>query len=82
MDTPNRAASELYVAYHSDPKFSRLATEFGKIIAEQTQRIQMEQTEAWERVLRLHIRPKPAWMPERLWAHLLNLVLHQTVTKK
>lgn len=51
----------------------------GKVIAEQTQRITSEQGLAWERVLRLYIRPKPAWMAEALWKKIVNLVVVQSV---
>lgn len=32
----------------------------------------------WEHKFRLHVRPKPAWCPDRLWAKLLSLVLVQS----
>lgn len=32
----------------------------------------------WEHKLRLHLRPKPAWCPLRLWAKLVSLVLVQS----
>jgi hypothetical protein len=52
---------------------------FGIVIAEQVQRVTFERNDAWERVLRLHVRPKPAWMPSGLWVHIMSLVLVQSV---
>jgi hypothetical protein len=31
----------------------------------------------WERKLELWIKPRPSWCPEKLWAKLVNLVVHQ-----
>ena len=33
---------------------------------------------SWESHLRLHIRPKPLWMPTAVWKWLINLLLMQT----
>ena len=49
--------------------------EIGRVIAEQVQKIRGEQMAAWERVLRLHIKPRPSWCPEPLWVKAVNLVL-------
>lgn len=32
----------------------------------------------WEETLRLHLKPKPNWCPDRLWAKLVNLVITQS----
>lgn len=53
----------------------------GEIIAQQTQRVTMDKAVLWEDVLRLHIKPKPAWMPMSVWAKLLDMVLIQSVQR-
>ena len=35
----------------------------------------------WEETLRLHLKPKPAWCPDRLWAKLVNLVITQSTQR-
>lgn len=32
----------------------------------------------WEHKLRLHLKPKPNWCPDKLWAKLVSLVLVQS----
>jgi hypothetical protein len=32
----------------------------------------------WEETLRLHLKPKPDWVPDRLWAKIVNLVVTQS----
>lgn len=54
----------------------------GAVIATQVQRIRSEQMEAWECVLRLHIKPKPSWCPMPLWKMVCNLVLVQSEERK
>jgi hypothetical protein len=51
----------------------------GNVIAEQVQRIDFQRGDAWERVLRLHLRPRPTWMPDKLWGHIVSLVVIQSV---
>lgn len=52
--------------------------DLGKIIAEQTQKATMEGMTLWERVLRLHVKPRPKWCPVPLWKKVVNLVLIQS----
>ena len=50
----------------------------GEVIAEQTHAIIVEHRTAWERVMRLHIKPRPAWCPEPVWRELVALVVVQS----
>ena len=50
----------------------------GRVIAEQVQIVRHDQMTAWERVLRLHVKPKPGWVPAALWSKILSLVLIQS----
>ena len=51
------------------------------VIAEQVQRMAMGSAQEWEKVLKLHIRPKPKWMAKSMWRHLIRMVLYQTETQ-
>lgn len=35
----------------------------------------------WEERLKLWLKPRPIWCPERLWVKLVNLVLHQSIQR-
>lgn len=50
----------------------------GRAIAEQVILISGKHMSAWERILRLHIKPRPKWLPAVLWAKLIKLVLVQS----
>jgi len=52
--------------------------DLGQIVAEQVQRATFRHATAWEAVLRLHIKPRPRWMPEWCWRRLVALVLVQS----
>ena len=52
--------------------------ELGGIIAEQVQFIRGAEMGAWERVLKLHMRPKPTSMPLFLWRRIVGMVLYQS----
>ena len=56
--------------------------ELGKVIEELTYKIQMDKASIWEEKLKLHMKPKPSWMPTSLWAKIVNLVLIQSVERK
>ena len=60
------------------PPYKPLKDVTGKTIEEITIKIVHQQKTLWEQKLRLHMRPKPAWMPPRLWAHIVGLVLVQS----
>lgn len=46
----------------------------GKMVAEAHYRV----TQHWEQILRLHIKPRPAWIPETLWRKIVCLVFEQS----
>lgn len=52
--------------------------DLGQILAEQTHKFSIERATAWEHVLRLHFKPKPAWMPYWLWRKIVNFVVVQS----
>lgn len=56
--------------------------EIGEVIDELVHKAVIEKAVIWEDHLRLHIKPKPAWCPDRLWAKLLNLVLIQSTQRR
>lgn len=54
----------------------------GEVIEEFVDRASLENKIIWERKLRLHIKPKPDWLPESLWKKLLSLLLTQSEAGK
>jgi hypothetical protein len=56
--------------------------ELGRVVAVQVQRITIASAEPWERVLRLHIKPKPDGMPGWLWAWMVRQVFVQSEQKR
>ena len=50
----------------------------GELIAEQTQKVIINQAVAWEEVLRLYVKPKPNWITDAMWKRLINLVVVQS----
>lgn len=57
-----------------------MSTELGAVIAEQVQRVTLGQRVAWERVMRLHIKPRPRWLPDWCWRRVLATLLVQSET--
>jgi hypothetical protein len=55
---------------------------FGKVIEEYVSRVTLNEKLIWEEKLRLHIKPKPSWCPEKLWQKLVVMVVHQTSERK
>ena len=53
----------------------------GTVIDDYIHRVDFEGRKVWEEHLRLHIKPKPSWMPLKLWSHLLTLILTQSVER-
>lgn len=49
-----------------------------KVIEEMVCTITYDKVALWEVKLKLHMKPKPKWMPKRVWAKLVSLVLFQT----
>lgn len=50
----------------------------GKVLDEVVFKFSHEQSVIWEERLRLHLRPRPYWMPKRLWCVIVNLVVLQS----
>lgn len=58
--------------------------DLGKIIDEMVYKVTSGpngQHTLWEKKMRLHIKPKPAWCPDKLWAKLVSLVVIQSEQK-
>ncbi len=53
-------------------------SDFGKIIEEYVAKTAIGHAIIWEEKLRLHVKPKPAWCPDLLWAKICSLVLVQS----
>lgn len=54
----------------------------GDVIDEYVHAVDLRGKVIWEEHLRLHIKPRPQWCPEKLWARLVNLVVNQSVARK
>lgn len=50
----------------------------GKVIDELHYKITDGRATVWETKLRLHLKPKPDFIPQRLWAKIVNLVVVQS----
>jgi hypothetical protein len=57
-------------------------TPMDKLITELTYKITHEKGVLWEERLKLYMKPKPNWMPDRVWAKIVGLVLYQTIENK
>jgi len=51
---------------------------FGGVLDGLAYTVSFQRARAWEEVLKLHIRPKPWWMPMLVWKRLISLVLIQS----
>lgn len=52
--------------------------QLGSIVTELTYKMAHEKATLWEERLRLHVKPKPAWMPDSLWQKIVGMVLVQS----
>ena len=53
----------------------------GTQVTEMVYRVAIQKQTAWEERMRLYIKPRPRWMPERVWRRLVQLVFVQTSTR-
>ena len=56
----------------------------GKVLDELHIKISAEHSKGrlvWEEKLRLHLRPKPKWCPDGLWAKIVGLVVVQSIER-
>ena len=51
----------------------------GKVLEELVVRFQAEKRTLWEEKVRLHLKPRPQWLPEWAWRRMVRTVLVQSV---
>jgi len=54
----------------------------GEVIDEYVHKVDFQGKLIWEEHLRLHLKPRPKWCPEKLWIRLVNLVITQSSQRK
>lgn len=51
------------------------------VIDEITFKMMHEKYRLWEEKLKLHLKPKPKWLPIKIWSKLVNLVVFESSQK-